>query len=82
MKKAVKKLQTRRKELRTQLTDEFENDLWDRGLEKKRGSGTTEYNEIRQELKLIKSTLDYLFKLDTGLIRSNFTQGWIAGKDN
>tara|TARA_R110000822_G_scaffold57801_1_gene144995 strand:- start:48 stop:293 length:246 start_codon:yes stop_codon:yes gene_type:complete len=81
MKKAVKKLQTRRKELRTQLTDEFENGL-NEGVDFIGGSGTTEYNEIRQELKLIKSTLDYLFKLDTGLIRSNFTQGWIAGKDN
>ena len=32
----------RLKELRTQLTDEFENDLWDKCLEKQRGSGTTE----------------------------------------
>ena len=32
----------RLKELRTQLTDEFENDLWDECLEKQRGSGSTE----------------------------------------
>ena len=32
----------RLKELRTQLTDEFENDLWDKCLEKQRGKGTTE----------------------------------------
>lgn len=42
MEKGLEEEQTRLMELRTQLTNEFGKDLWDKCLEKQRGKGTTE----------------------------------------